>query len=525
MILSISQNPIKKNLYQPQKTPNVKNIPLEGSLTNSLVTSPYPKGVFQPFLGTPKTYSNQIQALKKDMEAFPEDIAYRKTLMANAGKNPDDYYKIRSIVGSSELKSIMKNYNENEEFYSVGIDDKNIKNKTIRANLHMHTLASDGFLSAQELLDKAAAYADEVVQKNPAFKKEPFTVAITDHDTTESTKEAIEIISKDPLKYKNLRVVLGIEFTTFNNIATNFMKTPTDNHILAYGIDPNEKTFSKFVDDTKQSKHKIASKIVNQANKTYQKSFNTKNDLLSLDEVADFYNPVRKNLIGIFNYVKSYINTKIILKEVVLKNPELIEKMKQKNLPIKADECMKEMKDFYYQVDKNNKSRGGLETISMFLSQKLDMQKPEIEELIKTTPNLEKYNNFNDNIKNNLEQYKVTFNPKYHYLPTIKDVFGSIKNQDNAIVGIAHPLDRTVGVEDLNQKYEYLTDFYNKFKQAGGEKAVFSEVYYQSYADGLKTFKETDKTKNFLNKLSEDLNLYKTGSADSHRKNIFKRFD
>jgi len=526
MILPISQNKINQSSYLPQKK-------VEGRTNSVILEQNAPRssnqtGFFPPFLGTPETYARQIQALKTEMEAFPKDIDYRKTLMTNAGKDPNEYYKIRSIVGVSEIKSIMKDFNDSEEFYSVGVDDKNIKNKTIRANLHIHTLASDGYLSTQELLSKAAAYADEVAKNLKPEKgqvAEPFIVAITDHDTTESAKEAIDIISKNPLKYKNLRVALGIELTTYNNIATDFMTRPTDNHILAYGIDPNEKTFSKFIKDKKHYKHRIASKMVNQANKTYKESFNSKNNLFSLEEASNFYNPLKKDILGIHNYVESYINTKIILDEIVLKNPSLRKKIEKRKLPLQADKLMLEVKDFYYKIDKNNKPRKSIEIVSQFLGQKLNMQKSEIEEIIQATPKSEELNSFLSNSKKELEPYKITLDAKYHYMPTIEDVFNSLKNQDGAIVGIAHPLDPTKRIPNTDQKYEYLAELYNKFKQAGGEKAGFSEVYYQSYDEKLKALKAEDKTKELLNKVSEELDLFKTGSADSHRRNIFKRFD
>ena len=136
------------------------------------------------FLGNSKVYSDQIQELKSGINLYPKDVEYRKQLMTNAGKNPDEYYKLRSIIGLDEIKSILADFHSNEKAYSVGINNENIKNKTFRANLHIHTVASDGHLTTQELLDQAVVYANEVAQ-NPAFKQEPSIIAITDHDTTE----------------------------------------------------------------------------------------------------------------------------------------------------------------------------------------------------------------------------------------------------------------------------------------------------------------------------------------------------
>lgn len=475
------------------------------------------------FLGESKVYSDQVQQLKLDMKEFPEDVKYRRQLMLNAGKNPDEYYKLRSIIGLSEIKSILSEFNENEDAYSAGIEDEHIKNKTIRANLHIHTLASDGALSTQELLDKAAKYADEAA-RIANQKKEPFTIAITDHDTGESAKEAIEIISKNPLKYKNLRVILGPEFTTYNNIATHIANMATNTHILVYGIDPNEQTFNEFIKNIKQKKQEISQKMIQQANKTHKKAFNQHSNFFTVKEAKDFYNPLKKNILGIFNYMEHYIETKTVLKEIVLKNPILVEKLEQKGLPLYGYGLMQEMKDFYYQLDKNNRPRSATDSIPIFLSEKLNMKEDEIKEIIKNAPESKELKEFRQALKKDLHEYKRTINPKYDYMPTIKNVYEMLNPQPNTMIGIAHPLDTVLEINDTKQRYEFLTDLYTQFKHQAKEKAGFSETYYQSYVKTLKNFKEADGTKELLNALSEQIGLFKTGSADTHMTNIFKRF-
>ncbi|MFA7657893.1 MAG: hypothetical protein WCY19_00495 [Candidatus Gastranaerophilaceae bacterium] len=486
-----------------------------------------PKTDFSPsFLG--QLYFSQVQsikALKRETENFPQDIEYRKQLLINAGKNPNEYYKLRSIIGAGEMKSIMREFDGHEEFYSAGINDENIKNRTIRANPHIHTIASDGFSSVQEILDKAADYADKAAQ-NSNFKKEPFFLAITDHDTTESTKEAIKIIFDNPLEYKNLRLALGSEITTFDNVAEDILQVPACTHVLVYGIDPNEKSFDGFINNTKQKKRLIASKMIEEANDTYKKSFNREIDLFSKEEADNFYNPIKKGILGIYVGVENYIKIKTVLNEIVLKNPTLLEKMEQNNLPLQTDELIDRIREFYYQIDHNNKIHKPIETICEYLSPKLGIETAEIEKIIKTTPKSDQFKAFKSNIKNDLEQYKRTFTPKYNYMPTMEDVFNAVKGQDSTIMGIAHPLEFTKTLKEAErlEKYKFLIDLYMQFKDSCKEKAVFSEVYYQSYPDKLKALKENFETQKLLNLLSKELNLFRTGSADSHRGNIFKRF-
>lgn len=514
MIMPISQKLIIQNYKASPKNVEIGVQPPRNFISE--------KQINLPFMGDSKVYSDQIQALKEEMKEFPKDIEYRKTLMVHAGKKPYEAYKLRSIIGPGEIKSIMKDFNESEEVYSTGVDDKNIRDKTIRANLHMHTLASDGFLSTEELLNKAARYADEVAQ-NPKSKKEPFTVAITDHDTTESAKEAIEIIAENPLKYKNLRVILGVEFTTYNNIATDIVKRAVDTHMLVYGINPYETNFEAFIENNKNGKEKILDKMIDQANETYKDAFNTKKDFFSTDEAKEMYNPLKKKICGIFNSVESYVGTKILLDDVVLKHPTLIKKLYENNLPIDTKGLMTEMKNFNYRLDKNNKSRSGVEMVSEFLTHKAFMDEDEIKEILKETPKSKEFESFHENIKPDLEQFKRTINPKYDYMPTIKNIFEVLSNQESVIAGIAHPLDSTKYIKDESKKLEFLKEQYTQFKEWGQDKAVFTEVYYQSYPEKLKEFQDSEDTKELLNELSDNLDLYKTGSADTHRTNIFKR--
>ncbi len=477
----------------------------------------------QVFLGSGKNSIKQLQELKSDADIYPQDVLYRKQLMLNAGKNPEEYYKLRAIIGGDEIKSIMSEFNDNENVYSTGVNDQNIKNKTIRANLHIHTTASDGHMSTKELLGKAVNYADKVA-KNPNFKQTPFVIAITDHDTTESAKEAIDIISQNSLKYKNLRVILGMEATTYNNIALDITKNPTNIHVLVYGIDPNEKTFNHFIESIKQKKINIASLMINQVNEVYKKIFDSSDNLFSLDEAQDFFNPLKKKILGIYNYVQDYIKTKIVVNEIILKSPKLKEAIKENNLPLNAKDLMKEIKQFYFSIDRNNQHRNPLESIPTYLNAKTNLSAFEIQDIIKKGLDTEKIIQFNQETENHLSQYKIALSRRYDYMPDFKDLYTALESQKGALLGLAHPLEQTQTIKDNEHKYIFLNDLYKQFKAICKEKAGFSEVYYQSYNEELNFLKNNLKTKTLLNNLSKILNLFKTGSADTHGLNIFKRY-
>ena len=83
------------------------------------------------------------------------------------------------------------------------------------ADLHLHTLASDGRLSPTELIRLAARQGLK-------------TIAVTDHDTTDGLEEALEA-AKD---FPSLRVIPGIELSA---------DVPGDEvHVLGYFIDPQD---------------------------------------------------------------------------------------------------------------------------------------------------------------------------------------------------------------------------------------------------------------------------------------------
>jgi len=83
-------------------------------------------------------------------------------------------------------------------------------------DLHVHSTASDGTCTPEELLKKATDKGIEVL-------------AITDHDTTNGVKGL-------PSFFKDMKVIKGVEISAeFSGIL----------HILGYGIDPNNKKINQ----------------------------------------------------------------------------------------------------------------------------------------------------------------------------------------------------------------------------------------------------------------------------------------
>lgn len=465
---------------------------------------------------------NNVQNSLSEMSKYPKDIEYRKDLLKNAGLNPKEFYKIRSIIGAQEIEDIMKNFNDKAQVYSAGENYTNVKSCKMRANLHMHTIASDGTLGPEILLNKASNYADKVAKNNPKAKNMPFVIAITDHDTTDTAKKVIKLIKNDPEKYKNLRVILGVEMTTFNNIALDITKNPINTHVLVYGIDPNEAKFKNFIDTTKEKKFDIQNKMIDKANSLYEKEYGKKSPF-SIEQAQDYMPPLKKGLLGVHNYASIYLKTKYGLENVVLKDEKLRTELEKNNLPMTSDGLLKGIKEHFYPKTYNNKAIKIEDAFSDYLSANSDLDKETIKEMYKTAE--EKHGaDFNKKLETELEEYKRTPEPKYHYVPDFKDLYNALDQQDGVLIGLAHPLEPVIKIEKTEDKYKFLDEFYEKFNAECKEKAKFSEVYYQSYPDKTKTLQENERMIDTMNNLSEKYNLYKTGSQDTHRNDIFTRY-
>lgn len=198
------------------------------------------------FLAVSIFFGNQLST-----NAVNVDKEYKKTLLTEMGYSQKDVSKLDSVVGEKELTKIIKMYNENATAYQI--DDKEKGDRKVfnamnhRANFHLHTVNSDGSMTIPELLNQAAKYANKVKLNNPN-EKYPYIVAITDHNTTEGDKEALEILYKNPIKYKNVKVVLGIEIWSYIEQMES-QSNRNSIHMLAWAINPYERDFQNMSRD------------------------------------------------------------------------------------------------------------------------------------------------------------------------------------------------------------------------------------------------------------------------------------
>ena len=172
---------------------------------------------------------------------IPSDIEYKKELLFSANNPEYTLDNMKSIIGENELSYVLKRYDRHPEFYQSDLyekdDQKGVEKLTYRAGLHSHTTFSDGSLTPEDTLNQAAEYADKVKAKHP-FEKYPMIIAITDHFNTQGCKEAIDIIQKNPEKYKNIKVVLGMETEAYVKMPSQREHRPI--HMLVWCTNPYE---------------------------------------------------------------------------------------------------------------------------------------------------------------------------------------------------------------------------------------------------------------------------------------------
>lgn len=186
-----------------------------------------------------------------------KDLEYKKEL---ARELNSDVNNLVSIVGVEELKELLPKYKPSH--FSVGKDFENVINCSFRANMHIHSTASDGYFAVEEILEQANIYAKKSAKINND-ELPPFMIAITNHDNLEDSKKAALIIAEDPEKYINLKVVLGCEFSALFDNSINF-KRPLKTDYLAYAINPFDKKVNSFIDDY-VSRRYLETKIISKS--------------------------------------------------------------------------------------------------------------------------------------------------------------------------------------------------------------------------------------------------------------------
>ncbi|MBS4028659.1 MAG: PHP domain-containing protein [Ignavibacteriales bacterium] len=113
--------------------------------------------------------------------------------------------------------------------------------KQYKADLHTHTIASDGALTAEQLVSKAADAGVDII-------------SITDHDSIESL---------EPARLKGEQV--GVEVIPGVELSLNIEER--DVHLLAYFFDPANSDFRNYLLSVREARFRRAERIVSALHK------------------------------------------------------------------------------------------------------------------------------------------------------------------------------------------------------------------------------------------------------------------
>lgn len=244
-------------LSQSNNHKKALNISLTGSMV-ALAERPAPvKALKEAGLDFVRT---QYQRL---IGKFPEDAEYYKKIASDMGLGIGEEFRLFSVVGKGQLADILQTASVQD--FSLGESFSGVRNLTHRINLHNHTTASDGQLSAKEFLEAVRIYADKIAAKTP---DKPYIIAITDHDILDGAKEAVEIIAKDPYKYRNLRLVPGSEISV-SYVNSQHVRAPMNFELILYSANPFDKKFSAFLQKIRDGRNKTAQAYLEKVNARY----------------------------------------------------------------------------------------------------------------------------------------------------------------------------------------------------------------------------------------------------------------
>lgn len=203
-----------------------------------------------------------IPSIEERNQRFPKDDQYRKTLASAIGLADPD--KLAPVIGIEELTAILRNAKESY-FRTDGIDAKTglPNNKDFRVNLHIHTQGSDGKMTIESLLDQQAEFSKK--------SGHPVLFAVTNHDTIDDARKAIEIIAANPEKYKNVLFVPGIEFNAkyrndklFNANKGNDYSIQLEE--IGYSINPFDKKLNEFLETRREGNKGYVQAIIDRYN-------------------------------------------------------------------------------------------------------------------------------------------------------------------------------------------------------------------------------------------------------------------
>lgn len=470
---------------------------------------------------TPENTGDVLKTtFKKTMEAFPDDFAYIKNLAKHMGIKEGEEYKLNSVMGKSQLQKLLDEFTLAD--FSIGKDFDGARNMTFRVNLHNHTTASDGKLTVEQFLEQARKYADRIAQNTQSDDKPPFTIAITDHDTLDGCRDALNILAADPEKYKNLKVVLGSEISV-SNCDSEIVSRPLNFELVGYCQNPYDEKLVKILDNIQQTRQKNVEQFLEKITDKFPE-FN-----LNIDEAKEFHANLRTmRTNGVLYLAGDYARFKIALTEYVKRINEILPDDTEK---LSADKLFKQFgENYYYRMDAFGErnipeyfQKHGLKDYLIEKGLWTEENAQDFEQIFKTD-----LKDKEDFITQTVKESLPTLHDRKQYSINPEDIFEATTD---GFYGFAHPaiIDfasdnisparKKLCEEKMFASHENLVyEIFNSLKQIGKEKFYASEINYQSYPQNA-----DKKWMDFMKTIADNpnLNLKYTGGIDAHKPSIF----
>ena len=385
---------------------------------------------------------------------------------------------LKSVVSREELIKLFASLKE-ENFIA---SPENIKNGIYIADLHSHTIFSDGTIAVKDFLNQAAEYGNKLNKING--KK--FIVAISDHDGIEGAKEALKIIAQEPDKYKNIKFVPASEVSFVMPCSEaserhkRFNSSVEMPEMLVYGINPFSKETNKFFQEIYRKRKEQAEIAINEAKKIYS------NINYSIKEYAQIFNPHNKFCFLNQHWkIWNYLHTKTRVANIAKEQNENAEALYSRIATQVRDLTPYSLNQYLEKNNSPNKSKMLDARISDFLHKEI--------------------------FPNKLDDINVHSNYEINF----KDIVNFAK-KENALIGFAHPgftMQNFTEPEMRNKLQYYINNSEGTLK--------FIEKYHQAYPVGKEISLEELKQYNIL---IDELDLIQIGGHDNHSKFLLPTF-
>ena len=419
------------------------------------------KGVEKVANETKKTISKNVrknikqESIKETPKTFAKELA--ESLAAYTGKKvaPES---LSCVLNKEEFLQVLKSLKKENYVASK----ENIQNGVFQADLHSHSVHSDGVGNVKDILDQVAQYADKLNQKNG--KK--FTFALTDHDTISGVKEALVYISENSEKFRNVNFVTGSEISY--TMKADKSNNPCEcSEMLVYGFNPFSKKVDDFFNAMRQRRYDTITNYIKDLSKAFPDVNFSEKEYFDVFLNKPNYKPTMNFYWDVYNYGK--------IKKAA------------------SDIAKRESRDqdeFFQSLISSNRDARTLYHL---------LKKTHIEYDASQTNQVDAINN----------KYRP-FVDSYDVIRTccenkVEDIISTFREDKNAFVAFAHPFYFTERIHDVES-------FVINTKAKMGRLLLGSESHHQAYAPHLKGIDE-------INQICEREGLIPLGGRDNHEKN------